>query len=184
MKYIKDHLAKYYVNNGGIFLLGRSFGGAVAIEAYHNDKYANMIDGIILENTFTSIPDLVDHNFFGFKFIKSLFLRIEWSTIDIIPKIEIPLFFVTGKYDDIAPKEMTQTLYDAASHALFKDKLIVQRGSHNDTWAAEMGNYLRHLKDFMDKASIEMTSRRLLKETIDFDLPNSADLKAKVHQVN
>ena len=60
MKYIKDHLAKYYVNNGGIFLLGRSFGGAVAVEAFHNDVYSNMIDGIILENTFTSVPDLID----------------------------------------------------------------------------------------------------------------------------
>ena len=114
MKYIKDHLAKYYVNNGGIFLLGRSFGGAVAVEAFHNDVYSNMIDGIILENTFTSIPDLIDYNAYFLRFVKSIFLRIEWKTIDIIPNVDVPLFFVTGKNDDIAPAEMTQTLYDAA----------------------------------------------------------------------
>ena len=114
MKYIKDHLAKYYVNNGGIFLLGRSFGGAVAVEAFHNDVYSNMVDGIILENTFTSIPDLIDYNAYFLRFVRAIFLRIEWKTIDILPNVDVPLFFVTGKNDDIAPTEMTQTLYDAA----------------------------------------------------------------------
>lgn len=33
MKYVHDDLASDYVNEGGIFLLGRSLGGAVATEA-------------------------------------------------------------------------------------------------------------------------------------------------------
>ena len=184
MKYIKDHLAKYYVNNGGIFLLGRSFGGAVAVEAFHNDVYSDMIDGIILENTFTSISDLIDHNAFVLKQVKLIFLSLEWKTIDIIPNVDVPLFFVTGKNDEIAPSEMTQTLYDAAQSAMFKEIFTAAKGSHNDTWAAEMGNYLRRMKEFMDRANSEMIPHRLLKESQDPTIPNAAELNAKAKHVN
>ena len=59
MKYVKDTLSEQYVDSGGIFLLGRSLGGAVAVEALTDDTM-DMIDGVILENTFTSISDMVD----------------------------------------------------------------------------------------------------------------------------
>ena len=114
MKYVNEHLARYYVDNGGIFLLGRALGGAVAVEAYYQDEYNFMIDGLILENTFTSIPDMVDHNFYLIKYLKSLILRIEWRTIDIIPHIDAPLLFVTGKNDNIIPSIQTEQLYNAA----------------------------------------------------------------------
>ena len=121
MRYIKDHLAKYYVNNGGIFLLGRSFGSAVAAEAFYNDRYNNMIDGLILENAFTSIADLVDHNFPFLRYAKSLFLTLEWKTIDIISKIDIPMFFVAGYRDQIVPSSMTTKLYETATVSTFKE---------------------------------------------------------------
>ena len=47
-------------------------------------------------------------------------------------------------------------MYDAVINSLYKDIFIVEKGSHNDTWAVEMGNYLRRLKDFMDRANTEM----------------------------
>ena len=37
MKYVSDNFARFYVDNGGIFILGRALGGAVAVEAYHKD---------------------------------------------------------------------------------------------------------------------------------------------------
>ena len=37
MKYVHENFEKYYYDNGGIFILGRALGGAVAVEAYHND---------------------------------------------------------------------------------------------------------------------------------------------------
>lgn len=114
MKYINDHLAKYYVENGGIFLLGRSFGGAVAAEAYQDDKYNDMIDGLILENTFTTIHDMIDYNFPLLVYVKYLFLRILWRTVDVMPMIDVPIFFITGKRDNIVPSYMTHQLFKAA----------------------------------------------------------------------
>jgi pimeloyl-ACP methyl ester carboxylesterase len=43
---------------GKLFLIGRSLGGAVA--AYAASLDPNLFDGLILENTFTSISDMVD----------------------------------------------------------------------------------------------------------------------------
>ena len=46
------------IDNDRIFVFGRSLGGAVAAQLAQNK--GNSIKGIILENTFTSIADLVD----------------------------------------------------------------------------------------------------------------------------
>lgn len=42
-----------------IYILGRSLGGAVTIYVASQDTYKNAIKGLILENTFTSIQDMV-----------------------------------------------------------------------------------------------------------------------------
>ena len=136
MKYVKDRLADTYVDKGGIFLLGRSLGGAVATEALTDDS-KSMIDGIILENTFTSIPDMVDHIFVLVRYVKGLILRIGWNTVDLVPDITAPIFFVTGKEDEIVPYEQTIQLYDAATSARFKDLFVVEEGTHNDTWSVK-----------------------------------------------
>ena len=46
------------VNNDSLFLLGRSLGGAVSILLASRHKTA--FKGMILENTFSSISDMVD----------------------------------------------------------------------------------------------------------------------------
>ena len=156
MRYVQDELAETYRDNGGIFLLGRSLGGAVAVEALTGNA-KSMVDGVILENTFTSIPDMVDHIFVLVKHVKGLILRIGWRTIDIVPEIDIPILFVGGKQDEIVPYEHTVQLYDAAKGARFKDLFTVNRGTHGDTWYVQLDDYLDKLRTFMDKANTEMT---------------------------
>lgn len=51
-------LSREDVNNDRIYLFGRSLGGAVAAELGMNKS--NSLKGIILENTFTSIAEMVD----------------------------------------------------------------------------------------------------------------------------
>lgn len=46
------------INNNRIFVFGRSLGGAVACELAMNK--GNSLKGVILENSFTSIADMVD----------------------------------------------------------------------------------------------------------------------------
>ena len=79
MSYVKKNLSEKYLSKDGIFLLGRSLGGAVAAEAFF-DEHADIIDGIILENTFTSISDMVDIMFPFLAPIKEYVLKIGWDT--------------------------------------------------------------------------------------------------------
>jgi len=68
-----------------LFAIGRSLGGAVA--AYAAQIEPDAFDGLILENTFTSIPDMVDTLFYFSGFIKPLVLKIKWDTRQIIQSL-------------------------------------------------------------------------------------------------
>ena len=95
MSYVRNELMGEYVNAGGVFVIGRSLGGAVAAQVLATDK-EGIVDGAVLENTFTSIPDMVDHIFAVVKHVKGLILRIGWHTRDIVPSVETPMLFITG----------------------------------------------------------------------------------------
>ena len=47
-------------------------------------KYPWMFRGIILENTFTSMGDMVDKVMFFAKHFKGLILNSHWNSIDIV----------------------------------------------------------------------------------------------------
>ena len=65
------------INHQLIFLQGRSLGGAVAL--HMADKEPGIFRGLIIESTFTSISDMVDHIFFFIRPIKSFILKIGWD---------------------------------------------------------------------------------------------------------
>jgi alpha-beta hydrolase superfamily lysophospholipase len=56
---------------------GRSLGGAVAINLASQQVYQNVIKGLILENTFTSISDMIDSVLPVLKYFKFL-SRNRW----------------------------------------------------------------------------------------------------------
>jgi pimeloyl-ACP methyl ester carboxylesterase len=78
------------------------------------------VAGLILENTFTSISDMVDRIFPFLANFKHLILRINWPTIERIPKIKLPILFVVGSIDEIVPPDHVHRLNEAASNAKFK----------------------------------------------------------------
>ena len=105
MRFVMDDLAEHYTERGGVFILGRSLGGAVAAHALTSmsQKEALLIDGLILENTFTSIDDMADVLFSYLAKLKSLVLTNHWRTIELTPKIVTPILYVTGSHDEIVP---------------------------------------------------------------------------------
>jgi len=121
-----------YINPKLIFLQGRSLGGAVA--AYMAQQAPDVFRGLILENTFTSIWDMVDHVYFFIKPFKKYMLKIKWDTDKIIPELHMPIFLITGSKDELVPSWQTQKLYDLAIHAPIKDQYIIENGTHNDSW--------------------------------------------------
>jgi len=89
------------INNQKIFVLGKSLGGAVAVQLA--EKKQDQICGMILENTFCSISDMVDHIFPLLSYFKQIIQRIYWPSIDRIPKVKVPLLFIVGLNDEIVP---------------------------------------------------------------------------------
>ena len=55
--------------------------------AYAAAQDPDLFDGLILENTFTSIPDMVDNLFYLVGYVKFLILKISWDTKSIVQNL-------------------------------------------------------------------------------------------------
>jgi len=165
-EYIRAVFKHKYYNAGGIFLLGRSLGGAVGTylaalneSETKEDLYRHGFNGLVLENTFTSIDDMVDHIFSIVRLFKSLILRMHWNTAELIGDIKSPILFVIGDKDEIVPWEMGAKLYDMAKGSMWRDILIVKDGEHNDTWIQGNITYVEKLNAFFNKC-VEVTGQQ------------------------
>ena len=62
--YVNKHRNELVGTDGHIFLMGRALGGCLATYmAAHEDTPKDLYHGVILENTFTNIAELVDFIF-------------------------------------------------------------------------------------------------------------------------
>lgn len=84
------------IGEKNIYILGRSLGGAVGAYVASHPDTKKFVQKIIMEVTFTSIPDMVDVLFRLLSPLKSLILRNHWRTIDLIKEIDCPILFVKG----------------------------------------------------------------------------------------
>jgi abhydrolase domain-containing protein 13 len=130
LKYLKQHPR---LSNSPIVVFGRSLGGALAVWlAYHHGPD---ISGVIVENTFMSIPTMVDRLMPWATSIKWLILRIKWDSIGMIGALPQPIMFISGDRDDLVPSFHMKKLYEGAVKSAFRYMYSVVGGTHNDTWA-------------------------------------------------
>lgn len=134
------------INNEKIYLFGRSLGGAVA--TYLASKTQDKIKGLILENTFTSIPDMVDHIFKYLSALKGLILRIEWNSLELIKEIKVPILFISGQADQLIPPSQMQTLFSNAKKSIKTEMMEVEHGTHNESWMQAGDVYFDRIRDF------------------------------------
>ena len=120
IKFVLSEL-KSDINLENLYVLGRSLGGACAI--YAQATYPTQIKGLILENTFLSIEDLVDKLFPFLSYLKNFMLRNKWLSRDLIGKIEDPILFIMSEKDEIVPYEHMTKLYDLAVKSKNKQKV-------------------------------------------------------------
>lgn len=105
-----------------ILLFGRSLGGAVA--AYLAERYK--AKGLVLESTFTSIPDMAAE-LYPWLPAKAL-ARLRYDTQSRLPNIEMPLLVIHSPQDDIIPYSHGRQLFELAR----EPKSFLQiNGSHN-----------------------------------------------------
>ena len=93
-----------------IIILGRSFGGAVAIPLAA--KYTPR--ALIVEASFTSLADVGAklHPFFPVKWL----LKESYNSIELLPTVKSPVLVVHSRDDQLVPYSEGQRLFEAASH--------------------------------------------------------------------
>jgi len=140
-----------------IFIFGRSLGGAVAIALARalQQRTETAPCGVVLENTFASISQLVDTLFpiIAFKFLKDRFLRLRWESFERIKELEVPLLFLTGQQDEMIPPSHSQALHANAKKSPLRRSEVFPDGSHNDTWEKGGDRYWEVWHSFFEECS-------------------------------
>ena len=147
----EDKEAERYVDREQVFLFGRSLGGAIAARVALDMTLP--FKGIIIENTFTTLGDLVDVMFPFLKHFRKYLLRSKFETIDIIGKIKRPILFCRSENDELIPKIQMDTLYNSAKGALFKQYYAIHEGSHNDGFRTDIVGYAIAIQKFVDECN-------------------------------
>jgi fermentation-respiration switch protein FrsA (DUF1100 family) len=138
--------ARQRSDGNAVVVFGRSLGGAVAIDVA--SRTPRGIDGLIVESTFTSLPDMARA-----ATRMSLAARVVAYRFDSLTKIrrlEMPILIVHGEADDLVPFRMGEALRDAARRAACVQFHSVASGDHNSTWVLGGAPYLRAWREFLD----------------------------------
>ena len=126
------------ISERDILLMGRSLGGAVMVDLAANDG----AHGLILESTFTSLPDVAQHHV--------PFWPVHWmmaGRFDSLTKIRDyrgPLLISHGDADETIPFEQGRRLFQAGNKP--KAFVTIPGGDHNSPQSEE---YHELLDDFI-----------------------------------
>jgi fermentation-respiration switch protein FrsA (DUF1100 family) len=123
-----------------IIIWGRSLGGAIATELALN----NSPKALILESTFSSIPDMAKHLY---PFLPTKFLcTIKYDSFSKIPKIACPKLFIHSRNDDIVPFKFGKKLFNNAKEP---KEFIEISGNHNNGFIDSEDSYIHPIKTFI-----------------------------------
>ena len=109
------------------YLFGHSLGGAVAV------RLATEVDdakGLIVEGTFTSMPEMVGTMKWGWLPIGPLITQ-RFDSAARIARLKVPVLVVHGAADTLVPPELGRALYERAPSP--KRFVLVPGGTHYST---------------------------------------------------
>lgn len=115
-----------------IVLFGRSLGGGVASWLAANEACG----GLVLESTFTSIPDMAARLYPIFP-VRTL-ARIRYDTRSRMPALRCPVLIVHGPADEVVPFSHGETLFQALPDG---GDFVQIPGGHNDALMLDHAGY-------------------------------------------
>jgi len=159
-EYVLDFVLNHQdVNPNNCFIFGRSVGAAVAIglcEKLETEGKENPLRGLIIENTFLSVPKLVrdklKHAFEGGEDVWDVVTRytvtLQWENASRIKKIpfNLPVLFLSAELDEIVPRAHMVELF-VLSNAEDKKLITIRGGDHNMSWVRS--GYMPEVRNFL-----------------------------------
>ncbi|MCP5102628.1 MAG: alpha/beta hydrolase [bacterium] len=125
-----------------VILFGRSLGGGVA--AYLAAGAGGKAKALILESTFTSIPDLAAKMYPIFPV--RLLSRVDYNTLGRLAGIHMPVLVVHSPGDEIIPFSHGKALFEAANESR---QFLKISGSHNEGVWQSQRTYFAGLYKFL-----------------------------------
>jgi len=122
-----------------IIALGESLGGGVATELALREP----IGGLILQNTFTSIPD-IGSELFPWLPVRRI-IRIKYDTVHKLPRLKLPVLVAHSRTDDLIGFHHAEENFQAANEPKMFWEL---RGDHTSTIEDGREQYLAGLEKF------------------------------------
>jgi alpha-beta hydrolase superfamily lysophospholipase len=122
-------------------LYGFSLGGAVAAQVIQHHPF----DGLILQSTFTSLPDIARAVFPRFplhRLAGNLF-----DTRNVIRRLRVPLVVIHGTADEVCPSWMAHSMYDDCPSP--KKLQMVDGGLHKDLFIRDPESIVGTLRQFV-----------------------------------
>lgn len=132
-----------------IIVFGQSIGGAVVIDLAL--KFNEKLCAIMIENTFTTMPEIGRELFGGIPgvgFLPDVCFKNQYRSIDKIKFVTIPGLFISGQADTMIPPRMMKQLFDKSNSSL-KRLLKLADGNHNNTWLCP--GYFQFISKFIQE---------------------------------
>ena len=143
-----DELQRRQPDPGRRFIYGYSLGGALAIAlAAERDGIA----GLIVESTFTSIPELVRASRWGWVPFVGAAVTQEFDSRTRMGQVNEPVLLVHGTADGIVPHTMSDELLAAATAvpASLKRLVKIEGAGHRGAPFTDQARFDRALREFI-----------------------------------
>ncbi|KAI8990216.1 Alpha/Beta hydrolase protein [Pilobolus umbonatus] len=148
LEYVREHPI---LKNTPLIAYGQSIGGAVAIDLVSRNE--NSFSGLIIENTFLSLPKLIPSVLPFLKYLTFL-CHQQWPSEKNIQRIvNIPILFLAGTKDELVPPSHMVKLNELNETRGEKVWASFPNGMHNDT--CMQPGYFTAIKDFIYKSVLK-----------------------------
>jgi len=150
---LRHLLTRQDVDGSRVVVFGKSLGGAVAI--FLAAAYQDKLKGLIIENTFTSVEDMVGSvvpplgALIGTGKPLNRLVTNKWYSLKTIPKIDkLPILMLSSGEDEMVPPSQMKALQAAQKSQVCKF-VEFPTASHMNAYDAEPTRYWMAVSEFV-----------------------------------